>query len=101
MIPELIRGRGLTVALIIAPVSWILSLLLPVLTGFHPTTPSLLVATSVACLLACLICCVAWICLIQDAGLGYPYLKCSLAAMLLLGATFAPIVGAVYVLNSL
>src|SRR4051812_41279226 len=92
IIPPFLHRKSLAVAITLLPLSAFLSLVTsPVLVRFEFIDATVYVRSAIGSGVVILFCGMAWVNLIRDVGRGYSPSRCSLAVLLLLGASLCPI----------
>jgi hypothetical protein len=91
LIPQFFHRRSLTVAAATLPVSFVTSLVfMPIGAAFSSIDQAVYVRAGIASGFAMVLCFLAWFNLVRDVERGYAPWRCSLAAVLLLGASIWP-----------
>jgi len=92
LIPPFLHRKSLSVAIVTLPVSFVLSLVFtPVAVALRTIDDAVYLRSAIASGFALILCCAGWFNLIRDVGREYSPSRCSLAAVLLLGASIWPV----------
>lgn len=91
-IPPFLHCRSLSVALVTLPVSFALSLAFtPIVRAMSPPDEAVYIRAAIGSGLALALCLLAWLNLVRDVGRGYSSSRCSVGAVVLLGASIWPV----------
>ena len=87
-------------SIVTLPVSFVLTFAFtPIVRGLTPMDNAVYLRAGIASAFALFLCCLAWFNLLRDVERGYSPSRCSLAALLLLGATIWPVLGLIFALR--